>query len=344
MRQSHLTEQHPGLFGGPPGGRVSPIDCAPPIVRRHGYCDAHERPLVAKTSGSRISSSFRVSPDKAWAYRYIELNPANSRSVLVFDCDARRSVAEVLRLSGGTSLLPEPNWISWSQTTGHAHVKYCLLAPVHWNRDSSRLPQVLLAAIADGYAETLHADDGYAGILARNPMARPHRGRARTQWLRREGFSLEELAEPLGGLSSLRPPSIATARTAEGRNSTCFELSMRWAGSPKHLGQPVRPVALGINAQFSHPMGLPEVGHIVKSVEGYRDKWIAEGKFHGHSPEQQRARGVRSGASRRALTAERDAQIVQARMTTGATHRQLAEEFGLNHRTVGRIIKRSYGL
>ena len=334
MPQSNSTKTQLGQL-------ALPIEHAPPKVRQHGYSDAHERPLVGKTRGGKIVASFRVAPAAAWKFRYLELNPANSASVLVFDCDDPETLLRVFPPFGGPSDLPEPNWTSWHLQNGHAHVAYCFASSVHKNLTSRRAPQIRLAAIAEAYAAKLNADDGYAGILSRNPMSRPHRGAARTQWGRRGGYCLDELAEPVGIDRSARLPSIETARTAEGRNCITFELSMRWAGSKKNLGRPVLPVSLGINQQFTCPMGFGEVTHIAKHVDGYRSGWVAAGKFYDHTGELQAVRGIASGKSRRDAVAERDALIVQARTTTGATHRHLAAEFGLHHVTVGRILKRA---
>ena len=116
---------------------------------------------------------------------------------------------------------------------------------------------------------------------------------------------------------------------------------MRWAGRPRNASEPVLPAAVGINAQFTAPMGFPEVAGIAKSVERYRAEWIEEGIYYEHDSAAQAARGRRSGASRRKRTAARDAAIIEARASTGATHRQLGEEFGLHYRTIGRILKRA---
>ena len=325
----------------PPEQLLLPIEHAPPKVRQHGYADAHERPLVGKTRRGRIVASFRTSPERAWRYRYLELNPANAASVLVFDCDDATRLLQVYPPYIGPSLLPEPNWTNWNARNGRAHVVYCLWRAVHCNRRSRRGPQILLAAVAERYAEVLRADDGYAGILSRNPMARPHRGLARTTWGRRKGYTLRELADAAGIGRPARLPQVGQARTAEGRNCITFELSMRWAGRPKNATKPVLPAAVGINAQFTAPMGFPEVSGIAKSVEKYRAQWVEEGRYYAHDSEAQRARQARGAASRRKRNAARDAAIIEARQSTGATHRQLGEAFGLHYRTVGRIIKRA---
>ncbi len=153
-----------------------PIEHAPPKVRQHGYSDAHSRPLVGQTRRGRIVASFRTSPERAWRYRYLELNPANAASVLVFDCDDSERLLEVFPPWIEPGLLPEPNWRNYNTSSWRAHVVYCLRGAVHRNLRSRRKPQILLAAVAKHYAGVLNADDGYAGILSRNPMARPHRG------------------------------------------------------------------------------------------------------------------------------------------------------------------------
>ena len=123
MRQTQHSEDHDTRQGGLFEGQPAPIDFAPPIVRRHGYGDAHSRPLVGKTRGGQIVASFRVGPEQAWRYRYLELNPANAASVLVFDCDDPERMLDLFSPLFPTGEVPDPNWISWS-ARGRGHTGY----------------------------------------------------------------------------------------------------------------------------------------------------------------------------------------------------------------------------
>ena len=172
------------------------------------------------------------------------------------------------------------------------------------------------ARIAEYYAQELGGDRRYAGVLSHNPMSAAHGPGFKTTWGRREPYTLGELAEvvPFGW----RVPRIATdIRTEPGRNCYLFRACMGWAGSTANLDYAVLPAAIAANAEHfeRHPAGLLSPGDVralAKSVERYRRRWIAQGRFwgkrQGDAVQQgfytwdtaaQTRRGVRSGQVRR---------------------------------------------
>ena len=85
-------------------------------------------------------------------------------------------------------------------------------------------------------------------------------------------------------------------------------------------------------------MGLP------KSVERYRDGWIAKGRFYTEAEREAwgRSLGLRGGVVRRAAKADRDERIIEGRVA-GLSYRKLAQLFKLDYATVWHIVNRGDG-
>ena len=305
-----------------------PIDCAPAIVRAHGYRDAHSRPLVMPAKGR---ASYRVAPQQAWGFRYLELNPANSVSVLTLDVDQAERTLDLLSPFAISRPLPEPSWTVVNRRNGHSHPCWCLATPIHLNRESSLPPQKAMARISEFYRGRIGADDAYAGILVRNP----YRGRGgKCYWGRARPYSLDELAEVVPATYRGVPRPV----TKIGRNVGLFRALMKWAGSPANKEAPLYPVASGINKEFETPLPAGEVQWVVKSVARYRARWIRDGKYSSNSDSAVQAqRGRASGKARRKRVAERNARIVQAQQD-GKTQKAIAAEFNVNQATVSRVL------
>lgn len=307
-----------------------PIEAAPPIVRSHGYSDAHERPLVMPKKGA---ASWRTTPAEAWGYRYLELNPANSVAVLTLDVDDQERILDLLSPFAASRPLPEPNWTVLNPRNGHGHPSWCLSVPVHLNRESSMKPQRKIARISEWYREAAGADAGYAGVLSKNP----YMGRGgRTYWGRRRPYTLGELGELLPKGYRLAPRPV----TAIGRNVSLFQTLMKFAGRPTHREVPLMPAAESINAEFHEPLPGGEVRSSVKSVSGYRDVWIAEGRYYQHDSATQRARQAKGAAARRERNRDRDGRIVRLR-DEGLTLRSIAAEVGLGKDAVADVLRKS---
>ena len=320
------------------------IDAAPPKVRRYGLRDAHVRPLVScGKRGGVFGSSFRVAPAEAWDYPSIELRAGNSWPVIILDCDGGDAT---LRLADAylSGRIAWPNWIVTRPSSGGSHGVWCLGKPVHRGERARQSPLKALARVSEYMAELVGADAGYVGVLTHNPMSRGHRGSGaelRTTWGRHEPYELGELAEviPFGW----RKPKIP--RTDAGRNSAVFESLMAWAGSPANAGIAVLAAANVQNDHYrDHPLGpldLGELAGIAKSVERYRARWVAQGRFYSEAEREAwgRARGRASGAARRGRTTERDAAIARDRVA-GATIRALAERYGIGRTAVHHILNR----
>ena len=262
-----------------------PLAHAPRKVRAHGLRDAHSWPYVSTGKrGSNHGPSFRVPACTAWDYPELELRAANSYPVLVLDCDGRDGTARLIEATTAGRVCV-PNWTTTRHSSGGSHAVYCLAKPVHRGESARTAPLRRYARIAEYYAAVLGADRGYAGVLTHNPMSAAHGPGLKTTWQNREPHTLDELAEvvPFGWHV---PRIAADIRTEPGRNCYLFRACMGWAGSTANLDYAVLPAAIAANAEHfdHHPAGLLSHGDVqalAKSVERYRRRWIAQGRFWG---------------------------------------------------------------
>ena len=356
MQYQHTNRSHNRSFGfssvaeiaGGMGLRSSQpqqlaLDFAPAQVRSHGLRDAHTYPQVARRKGE----SFRVPASHAWVYPSLELRAGNSWPLMGFDCDVPEKVLDALvsnhwgARSDSCPALPEPNMIVQRRSNSHSHVSYFLAKPVHRGPTAREAPLRLFARISEFYRQALGADPGYNGVLTHNPMRSAHRhGGFLTHWGRKQPYSLGELSEviPKGWRLPVKPTTEA------GRNCALFVALMKWAGSPANIGREVLAVGRATNDGLDVPLGDSEVAGLAKSVEGYRDGWIAKGRFYTEAEREAwgRSLGLRGGVVRRAAKADRDERIIEGRVA-GLSYRKLAQLFKLDYATVWHIVNRGDG-
>ena len=316
------------------------LDFAPAQVRSHGLRAAHTYPLVARSKGE----SFRVHASQAWDFASLELRAGNSWPVMGFDCDVPEKVLDALyvnhigRPRPDAPRLLEPSVIVQRVSNSHSHVTYFLAKPVHRGADAREAPLRLLARIMEFYRQALGADPGYNGVLTHNPMRSAHRhGEFLTHWGRKQPYSLGELSEviPKGWRLPVKPTTEA------GRNDALLRVMMKWAGSPFNLEIEVLSVARATNDGTDLPLPDSEVAGLAKSVERYRDGWIAKGRFYTEAEREAwgRSLGLRSAAVRRAAQAERDLRIIEG-YAAGWSQRHLAKLFKMSQTGVWKVLQR----
>ena len=309
------------------------INFAPAIVREHGLRDAHLQPLVAWQKGQ----SFRVHASKAWGYPSLELRAGNSWPAVTLDCDLP-TVVDALHALKSNLALPVPNVVVERVSNGHCHASWFLSRPVHRGESARAAPMLKLARISEFYRQTLEADAGYAGVLTHNPLEETHRaGEFRTHWGHKCGRSLAELAEPIP--KGWRLPARST--TEAGRNCSLFHSLLKWAGSPFNLELEVLPMARATNDGFEIALPDQEVAAIARSVERYRDGWIAQGRVYTEAERTAwgRSLGLQSAAARRAANARRDFRIIEGH-AAGWSQRHLAKLFKMSQTGVWKVLRR----
>ena len=271
---------------------------APPLVVDHGLRDAHTLPLVGERSAAGFRS-WRESPDKAWSRQYLEIaRTGNSYAVLIFDCDKPERAREAI----GDGAVPIPNWKVQNPRTEHLHVAYCLETPVHRYPEAARGPLDYADRITEYFTETLSADPGFTGVLTRNPSPTGTGFGDRTEWGRKEPYSLGELAEVIP--FKWTPPKIP--QTSIGRNCHLHTSLLWWAGRWENSETDVMVAAMFINQHFDCPLPQNEVAATVRSVEKYRARWAARGWHKPAWLKKQAARSAKQKGKARKASVSRE--------------------------------------
>jgi hypothetical protein len=278
---------------------------------------------------------------------YIQANPPHLRVWSIYDID-RPGAA----IAWEDAMLPPPSWAVVDVETKKGHLAYGLSVPVLVDSpDMRQKPLRYLCAVEAAFRAKLGADQGYSGLMTKNP--------AHERWRVMVGppgfYELFELA----GWVDLPRFIPKRGRNPEeiglGRNVTLFDdLSKRWAYKKireyKPLGLPgwnpwmaaCYAWALERNGDFPNPMDGREVWHIAKSVgkwtwrhmslEGWR-RWVA--KTHNSEIQAIRGRkgGVASGAVRLAASEENRASA-RLMAAQGMTQAAIAAELGVSRETI----------
>lgn len=284
------------------------------------------------TSGLRIRSLA-----KALTQPYIQVNPPHLRVWSLHDLD--RPCAAV---AWEDADLPPPTWTAINKINGHAHSAWGLDVPVLVDGLGARdAPMRYLVAIEALMRERLKADDGFSGLITKNPthpLWRVLRGPCMA-------YSLGDLAEYLPGLEKYRPKRRAPEEVGLGRNVALFDKLRHWAY------RAIRPYwggrldgwnawvaqcnnrALVLNADFRQPLDGREVWHVAKSVA----KWTwrnttAEG-FSAWQAKAGQKGGKASGEARRLANEDKRAcaRLMRAK---GISFRAIAADLGVGVMTV----------
>ena len=95
---------------------------------------------------------------------YIQHNPPSFISSLVFDVDTSDAY-----FSWSDANLPTPSWISKNRQNNHAHIGYMLATPVCTTHNAKQKIIEYTAKIQQAYSLALGADQGYSGLITKNP-------------------------------------------------------------------------------------------------------------------------------------------------------------------------------
>lgn len=234
--------------------------------------------------------------------RYVQHNKPTSVKYLAFDIDYA-GVTEHIR----NNCLPPPNLIAYNRKSGRSHVFYCLGVEVYTVQNARRKPLELLAAIESQLCTELMADQGYTGLICKNPLHEAWE----VQELRQQPWDLAEFLE------YLELPKKTTKKKASyglGRNVFLFDntrfwayahvLSYRLSGAKEEFFKAVLDYAVQKNQQFPAPLSFPEVQATARSIA----KWTWN-KYTGRLSDDdfsriQAKRGSKSGTARLYKTLE----------------------------------------
>jgi hypothetical protein len=275
---------------------------------------------------------------------YIQANPPHLRVWSIYDID-RPGAA----LAWEDARLPSPSWAAVNLENLHGHLVWGLSAPVLVDSPDLRQgPLRYLCAVEAAFRARLDADQGYCGLLTKNPT------HERWRVLRgpRIGYTLEELAGcfDVGELSSHVAKSKKPEEVGLGRNVTLFDWLRHWAYVAIRRYRTMRSQfpqwqvecyekALGRNGDFSRPLDSRECYHIAKSVAKWtwRKDAEAQARFLARQTEKGRKGGVASGKAR--LAASEDLRTSARLMwAKGMSTRKIADAIGVSKSTVDRWV------
>jgi hypothetical protein len=200
---------------------------------------------------------------------YIQANPPHMRVWSIYDVDRPWAA-----LAWENSNLPPPSWATVNKQNGHAHLVYGLRAPVLTvSMEARQAPLRYLNAVESAFRAGLGADDGYSGLITKNP--------SHPLWRTLRGpelaYELGELAEWVDLDRFKARQGVKVAEVGLGRNVTVFDFVRLWAykkvreykgqqGGFVHWQKAVYDRCMARNADFGRPMDSREAYHIARSV------------------------------------------------------------------------------
>lgn len=222
-------------------------------------------------------------------------------------------------------------------TNGHAHLIYGLAVPVRTAFDGRLGPLRYAAAIENGLRLKLDADQGYTGLICKNPLNPFWRV---TEWEPRL-YELGDLASWLD-LSSFKDRCKQLPGYGLGRNCTLFEKLRTWAYKAIRQGWPeyerwheaVLTRARAYN-NFEAPLPDSEVRATAKSVAKWTHQRLTPSKFAA----VQAHRGRKKGEKLRDDTMP----WVKEMASRGVSVAEIARETGVSRQTIYNWIRRLDG-
>lgn len=264
---------------------------------------------------------------------YIQANPPHLRIWSIYDVD-RPGAA----LAWENANLPPPAWAAVDRQSTRGHLVWGLSAPVLVDSpDMRQAPLRYLCAVEAAYRTALEADEGYAGLMTKNPA----HGLWRVLRGPRTVYELGELADWVDlpkHLPKKKPEEIGL-----GRNVTLFEWLRQHAyrALRKYQGERnfvlwqahVYSQALVRNADFRVPLQGNEVWHIAKSVSKWTwnrfDVAASDARFSALQAHRGRSGGLAKGQNNESKRASARLMAIQ-----GRTQQAIADELGVSDRTV----------
>lgn len=275
-------------------------------------------PLWPLASDELHAGIYRMGRGDALHRKFIEANPQAMSNLLVVDID--HDDARLRALWDRHHW--RPNAIVENPDNGHAHAVWALADPITRTEYARRKPLAYAAAVTEGLRRSVDGDQGYSGLMTKNP----EHDAWDAHWVTDHLYSLGELDEHLTGSGFMPPESWQRTKRKKpvglGRNCTIFETARTWAyrALRHHFGDsPGFKVAVvetvnELNAGFSEPLPASEVRAIATSIH----KWITtksrmwadgpavyEATFTAIQSARGRKGGSASGIARRTQAADR---------------------------------------
>lgn len=300
-------------------------------------CDCHEEGLKIRPKKTAIK------------YRHIQHNSPAFVSYLAFDIDHA-----LAWFSWKDEGLPSPHWIALNPENGHCHIVYALKTPVTRTSAAKVKPLQWLAMIEGCLKIRLGADQGYSGLITKNPLHSDWD----VHWFDHvEPYELAYLDEFC--LDKHKEAYYKTLQRKEtvtglGRNCSVFDEARKWAYSAvREFWRPngyenwlnaVEAHCRGLNYGFSEPLAVNECKGIAKSIA----KWVWN-RFNPSAFRESQAKlgakggKVSKGGGRPSNSGKTKTDLlpkVLALKAQGFSNRDIAEDLGISSSTVSLYLKR----
>ena len=311
------------------------IDDVPDRVRQAGLVETAANPY--SSNGSRRSGYLdnrRRPTALAWQYRKVQLHSETAYSCICLDLDQPNALNRVIAgVNGG--FLPAPSWGASNPETTHAHLVFCLAAPVLKRGKAG--PRRYRRAVKGKLLRVFEADGGYRENIANNPV-HEHWD---TAWLHDGGWTLDELND---WLKTIELPDAPAEQPVEskyggGVDERVFTELMRWAGRKVNLGADFQAEALRICARLKVDESLKSIEAVSQRAAIYQRQWATR-ESGWHRPEflaAQRHRQTLQSAARRKRNAPRNERIHELR-AAGWSLRAIGAAVGLRESGVRYVL------
>lgn len=279
--------------------------------------------------------------------QYLGLSNDRFINAVIVDCDH----ADAERWHA--CRLPPPTWIAVTPESGRHHLVWLLARPVYKGPNAALEPMRYLARVVSAITYELGGDEGYAGVLTKNPW--------HPRWhVILPGGQPVELGDLYRSICCAphrpRQRQHGEVRVGIGRNIELFDRLRYWAyankrrfGDRRSWGQAVAAQAAAINQSFASPLPANEVGWTVQSVATWVWARYQGGGAESHRgamgleadlpiADKQAASGPWAAAKRRSATDDLIAAAVQSLRAAGqaVTQAAVAQASGKGIATVKR--------
>lgn len=298
------------------------------------FVDKTRWPLKPFCSDDKTARHIR-SLSAALTRPYIQANPPHLRVWSIYDVDRPGAALE-----WETAQLPPPAWAAVDRISTKAHLVWGLSAPVLVDSpDMRQAPMRYLCAVEAAFRERLQADQGYAGLMTKNP-SHPLWRTLRGPQLSYELGELAKWVDLPKHIPKRNPDQIGL-----GRNVTIFEFLRQYAYRQiRHYKMDVRNYihwqahlnnrALERNGDLQNPLDGREIWHIAKSVSKWTwqkfDIAASDAKFSKLQTHRGQQGGIAKGMANESRRATVHLMIAQ-----GMSIRAIAESLGVAKSTVG---------
>lgn len=275
----------------------------------HEWWDRTWLPRRPLATDDFLHGVYRLPRGKAKSRRYVEANPQALSNLLVVDVDHSDAALRLLWDRDGW----RPNVVVESPATGRAHAVWALDEAITRTEYARRAPIRYGARVIEGLRRSVDGDNGYSGLLTKNPVHRTWT----TRVVHRHLYTLGQLDERLADHGFMPPAKMLEQRrwrtdpTGLGRNEALFASARRWAyreirhhwGDPTGLGVAIEFETSARNSAFTEPLPTSEMRGIASSITRWittRSRMWADGPavYDATFTTIQAARGRKGGRAR----------------------------------------------